>query len=176
MNIPFTFFAKPKSTFLAAIVLAFTLAFAGFAAPPKALAGEQVQAPNQAQGSAGGVGSAANAACDKYVAPNGVGSGASWTSPSGNPQAMMDELSASLGGIVCVAQGTYSTSLATQRIAGDERSKSFLLKNGVTLRGGFDKTETNAMPNGGPETTIFTGLLTDGLARSYHVFYNSALD
>jgi hypothetical protein len=74
-----------------------------------------------------------------YVTQEGTGDGASWNNASDNIQDMIDK--ASVGDEIWVAVGTYFPTRQTD--AADARSKTFLLKNGVHLYGGFAGTETS---------------------------------
>jgi hypothetical protein len=73
-----------------------------------------------------------------YVTQNGTGTGTSWAAASGNIQAMIDK--AISGDEVWVAKGTYYPT--TETIARDARSRTFLLKSGVIMYGGFVGSET----------------------------------
>ena len=74
-----------------------------------------------------------------YVKVNGTGNGTSWDSASGNIQDMIDNAEPS--DEVWVAAGNYVPT--KQTINGNELSKTFLLKNGVHLYGGFAGNEAN---------------------------------
>ena len=101
-----------------------------------------------------------------YVKVNGTGNGTSWDSASGNIQDMIDNAEA--GDEVWVAAGTYYPTKPT--IDGNELSKTFLLKNGVHLYGGFagDEADINARAksdkdgNGKIESWEFTNETTLG--------------
>jgi hypothetical protein len=73
-----------------------------------------------------------------YVKVDGTGTGTSWANAAGNIQTMIDK--AISGDEVWVSKGTYYPS--TETIARDIRSRSFVLKNGVNLYGGFAGTES----------------------------------
>ena len=73
-----------------------------------------------------------------YVKSGGTGDGTSWNNAAGNIQDMIDNASAE--DEVWVAKGTYyPTKELEPRV---ERSKTFLLKEGVHLYGGFAGNET----------------------------------
>ncbi|MDL2223630.1 T9SS type A sorting domain-containing protein [Bacteroidales bacterium OttesenSCG-928-M11] len=74
-----------------------------------------------------------------YVKADGTGNGTSWDNASGSIQNMIAKAEA--GDEVWVAKGTYYPTLELE--ARDERSKTFLLKDGVSLYGGFSGNETN---------------------------------
>ncbi len=70
----------------------------------------------------------------RFVATGGTGDGRSWASASGSLQEIL--LSASPGDEIWVASGSYRPGPP-----GSPRSATFLLPEGVTLRGGFAGTE-----------------------------------
>ena len=73
-----------------------------------------------------------------YVNQSGTGDGSSWAKAANNIQTMIDK--AVLNDEVWVAKGTYYPTAET--IARDARSRTFLLKSGVNLYGGFSGSET----------------------------------
>ena len=77
---------------------------------------------------------ALNAKTIYYVKVNRIGNGTSWANAAGNIQEMIDKAVA--GDEVWVAAGTYYPT------AGESISKSFNLKKGVNLYGGFAGNET----------------------------------
>lgn len=78
----------------------------------------------------------------RYVKEKGTGDGSSWANASGDLQKMIDASSA--GDEVWVAAGTYNPSTLIK--SSKKRSFAFILKNGVSLYGGFvgDETDRNA--------------------------------
>lgn len=74
-----------------------------------------------------------------YVKVDGIGDGTSWANAAGNIQDMIDKAIA--GDEVWVAAGTYFPTYQTSE--SDIRSKTFLIKNGVHLFGGFAGNETS---------------------------------
>ncbi len=75
----------------------------------------------------------------RYVKQNGTGDGSSWQNASADIQAMIDD--SQVGDAVWVANGIYKP---TKLIKSTKSlSKSFILKDGVSLFGGFDGTETD---------------------------------
>jgi|GEM_PF-895597 len=74
----------------------------------------------------------------RYVKVDGTGDGTSWANASNSIQTMLDN-SAS-GDEVWVAKGTYYPT--TESIARDNRSRSFVVKEGVNFYGGFAGNET----------------------------------
>ena len=76
----------------------------------------------------------------RYVSPTGAGNmdGSSWSDASADLQAMIN--AAAAGQEVWVAAGTYRPT--TQINPNEPRSKSFVMKEGVGIYGGFVGTET----------------------------------
>ncbi len=85
----------------------------------------------------------------RYVATDGSGDGSSWAAASSDLQAIID--ASESGDEIWVAAGTYKPSKLIKE--NKERSKAFILKNGVSLYGGFAGNETSKeqrqKPNGG---------------------------
>jgi len=73
-----------------------------------------------------------------YVKVSGTGDGTSWGNAAGNIQDMIDKAVA--GDEVWVAVGTY---FPTTQTGTSENSKTFLIKDGVNLYGGFAGNETS---------------------------------
>ncbi|BEG99905.1 right-handed parallel beta-helix repeat-containing protein [Bacteroides sedimenti] len=73
-----------------------------------------------------------------YVKTRGFGDGSSWASAAGNIQTMIDKAVA--GDEVWVAKGLYFPT--TETIARDARSRTYVLKDGVNVLGGFAGTES----------------------------------
>lgn len=75
----------------------------------------------------------------RYVTPGGSGDGSSWAEATDDLQAAID--ASSPGDEVWVAAGTYQPfNLINEKVA---TSYAFILKNGVSLYGGFAGTETS---------------------------------
>lgn len=113
----------------------------------------------------------------RYVKAGGTGSGASWAAASGDLQAMINA-SANTDQI-WVAAGTYyptelaAATLATGTAPTTDRDKSFILKGGVKIYGGFNGTETVLTArNFTTNVTILSGDLGvkgDKTDNAYHV-------
>ncbi|MEA4935095.1 MAG: T9SS type A sorting domain-containing protein [Paludibacter sp.] len=73
----------------------------------------------------------------RYVKVDGTGDGSSWTNASNCIQTMIDNSVS--GDEVWVAKGTYYPT--TETIARDARSRTFLLRQGVNMYGGFSGSE-----------------------------------
>jgi uncharacterized protein (DUF1499 family) len=103
-----------------------------------------------------------NAQTVYYVKADGTGNGSSWANAAGNIQDMIDK--AAKGDQIWVAKGVYYPT--TQTNASDARSKTFLMKDGVHLYGGFtgnetkisDRTRYDWDDNGKIEDWEFTGI------------------
>lgn len=81
----------------------------------------------------------------RYVKENGTGDGTSWGFASGDIQAMINAVSAAGGGEVWVAAGTYRPNRRADNlntITPGHRNNAFVLKDGVTLYGGFKGGES----------------------------------
>jgi hypothetical protein len=74
-----------------------------------------------------------------YVTENGTGNGTSWSNAAGNIQNMIDNAAAD--DEIWVAAGIYYPT--RQPDEADEMSKTFLLKDGVNLYGGFAGNESS---------------------------------
>lgn len=84
----------------------------------------------------------------RYVKPTatGTGDGSSWDNASGDLQKMIDELAESAPsqtGEVWVAAGTYTPQV--QLIGGTDYSASFRMRDGISVYGGFEGTETSKL-------------------------------
>lgn len=85
----------------------------------------------------------------RYVKPvaTGTGDGSSWENASGNLQNMIDELAKNnpqnLPGEVWVAAGTYVPQV--QVISGTTYSASFLMRDGISVYGGFAGDESSKL-------------------------------
>ncbi len=75
-----------------------------------------------------------------YVKQGATGTGASWENASGNPQAMINK--AVIGDEIWVAQGTYYPNQPVSN-ASDPRDRSFVMREGISLYGGFLGTENS---------------------------------
>lgn len=78
-------------------------------------------------------------ATTRYVSENGTGDGSSWAQASGDLQAMIDESAA--GDEVWVSAGTYRPDKLIKSTK--PTSKAFIMKDGVSIYGGFAGTETS---------------------------------
>lgn len=100
-----------------------------------------------------------------YIIEGGIGDGTSWQNASGSIQDMIDKSIS--GDEVWVAKGTYYPT--KEMIARNDRSKTFLLKEGVNLFGGFS----------GFETSISQRALSDkdgdGVIKSYELTNTTCL-
>ncbi|MCH2084993.1 MAG: T9SS type A sorting domain-containing protein [Saprospiraceae bacterium] len=98
--------------------------------------------------------------------------GSSWEDAFSNLQQAIEL--AEYGDTIWVAEGTYFST------DDDDRTKSFILKDGVALYGGFDGTETNLEErNWENNFTILSGnigALNDSTDNSYHVLYGVGTD
>ena len=74
-----------------------------------------------------------------YVKANGTGDGSSWANAAGNLQTVID--AAQAGDEIWVAQGEYKPEKLIK--TNKKTSKAFILKDGVSLYGGFAGTETS---------------------------------
>ena len=80
----------------------------------------------------------------RYVSAGATGDGTSWENASGDLQRMIDELAAAgTPGEVWVAAGTYVPQ--SQVISGTAYSASFLMRDGISVYGGFAGTETSKL-------------------------------
>lgn len=81
----------------------------------------------------------------RYVKPNATGDGTSWDNASGDLQKMIDELAENnpqnQAGEVWVAAGTYVPNV--QIISNSTYSASFRMRDGISVYGGFEGTETS---------------------------------
>jgi hypothetical protein len=91
------------------------------------------------------------------VAATGANNGISWANAYTNLQTAID--AAGLGAQIWVAAGTYKpTKYLDPKVTNDLRSRSFLLKGGVSVLGGFAGTETRLTQQNVEENeTILSG-------------------
>lgn len=115
-----------------------------------------------------------SASAQKYVKPvsTGTGDGSSWTDASSDLQAMIN--ASATGEEVWVVAGTYKPTQKLLGISTDNRDKTFILKAGVKIFGGFGGTETLLTErNMDTNVTILSGdLNSDDVASmgdAYHV-------
>ena len=120
----------------------------------------------------------ASAAGIIYVnaAASGANDGTSWTNAYTElGQALTN---AAIGDEIWVAAGTYQPQVATD--IADPRTKTFSLKNGVALYGGFAGTETlRTQRNPALHMTVLSGdigVSGDASDNAYHVVYASGVD
>ena len=127
--------------------------------------------------------SIANAAI-RYVKPTATGSGdgSTWTNASADLQAIINALSS--GDEVWVAAGTYlPTVIVPGNVVTDNRGKSFQMKSGVSVYGGFNGSETLlTQRNWTTNPTILSGDLDNNdnpadfsnhANNSYHVVFTN---
>ncbi|MFR9164966.1 MAG: choice-of-anchor Q domain-containing protein [Dysgonomonas sp.] len=131
----------------------------------------------------------ASAQHQRFVKQDATGTGASWDSPSGDLQAMIDEVNdIGEGGEIWVAAGTYYPTIpAGWAGQSDPRNRSFLMRKNVKVYGGFAGGETSidARDLKANETILSGDLNKDGIRNvgdAYHVVVfagdlgNSTLD
>jgi hypothetical protein len=114
----------------------------------------------------------------RYVKQGGTGDGSSWTNASGDLQAMINATGVEQ---VWVAQGTYKPT-GTSAVSSSARDLSFVMKNGVTIYGGFVGNETGLSQRpvvnpvtGNPSSSTLSGdigAVGDNTDNSYHVIRN----
>lgn len=115
----------------------------------------------------------------RYVKPvaTGTGDGSSWENASGNLQNMIDELAKNnpqnLPGEVWVAAGTYVPQV--QVISGTTYSASFLMRDGISVYGGFagdesskQEREVSKMPWNFVNKTILEGFYYEHSKTSWN--------
>lgn len=125
-----------------------------------------------------------------YVSTSGSGFSAivnhdSWDDATNELQEAINALSANGGGEIWVESGLY-TPTHTYDGSEDTRRRSFVMREGVTVIGGFDGTETsleqrdnfgynwnNGNPSAQANATVFSGDL--GGESAYHVVYTNGL-
>ena len=110
-----------------------------------------------------------------YVRSSSSGDGRSWETASGNLQDMIDAAFDSGGGTVWVAEGTYYPSCFLPGHTGP-REKSFILKKGVKLFGGFPGSGAPEATDRDPKTyeSILSGDLGepgDQSDNAIHIVY-----
>lgn len=111
----------------------------------------------------------------RFVKANDAGAGTSWDDAYGNLQDAIDASSA--GDMIWVAEGTYYPSYKPN--GATDRDKTFLLKSGVKIYGGFAGTESAlSQQNWNENQTILSGELNadgtpgndgDATNNTYHV-------
>lgn len=101
----------------------------------------------------------------RYVKVDGTGDGSSWVNASNSIQTMIDNSTS--GDEVWVAKGTYYPT--TETIARDSRSKTFLVKSGVNLYGGFSGSESAITQRS------LADLNSDGKIDSYELVNSTVL-
>lgn len=121
--------------------------------------------------------SATISATVRYVRPTatGTGTGDSWANASANLQAMIN--ASALGDEVWVAEGTYKPAVDVFGNASptDPREKTFYIKDGVNVYGGFLPTGTPTFASRAPTTNITklsADIDNDGIwnnTNAYHV-------
>jgi len=125
-----------------------------------------------------------------YVSTSGSGFSAignhdSWDNATDELQEAINALFANGGGEIWVESGTYRPT-HTYDGSGDSRRRSFVMREGVSVIGGFAGTETslderenygynwnNGNPSAQANATVFTGDL--GSESAYHVVYTNGL-
>ncbi|WP_460926551.1 beta strand repeat-containing protein [Spirosoma agri] len=110
----------------------------------------------------------------RYVKQGGTGDGSSWTTASGDLQAMINALGVQQ---VWVAQGTYKPGPPNNT----DQSISFAMKDGVAIYGGFVGTEANLSDRrlGSPSSTTLSGdigTVGNNADNSYHVIFKRRND
>ena len=119
--------------------------------------------------------SATTVQCFVKASATGANTGVSWTDA-------FTDLQSALGGSSCtevwVASGTYKPTVATN--LADLRTRTFALKNGVAIYGGFAGTETlRSQRNPSTNSTFLSGeigIQGDPTDNSYHVVLGSGLN
>jgi len=108
-----------------------------------------------------------------YVKEGSAGSGTNWADAYGDLQDGLDD--ADPCDVIWVAEGTYYPTAKTGGTG--ERYRTFQMKNGVAIYGGFANTGDPTMPDRDPNSyeTILSGDIGTGSVSSdncYHVFYH----
>jgi hypothetical protein len=104
----------------------------------------------------------ANAQITRYVreSASSTGSGSSWTNASSDLQAMINSVALNGGGVVRVAAGTYKpTTNLSDAVVSNSRQRTFHVKDGVTILGGFDSA--TGLRNSETNQTILSGDFSD---------------
>jgi hypothetical protein len=114
------------------------------------------------------------ASAQKYVKPtiSGTGDGSSWVNASGDLQGMIN--ASAVGEEVWVVAGTYKPTEKLLNTSVDDRDKTFILRAGVKIYGGFNGSETllaerDIVAN---ETILSGDLNNDNIASTgdyYHI-------
>ncbi len=110
-----------------------------------------------------------------HVGPTalGTGDGTTWPNRMGSLSQGLSQASTGqtvMERTVWVMQGSYAPSVLGERVAGDVRSRSFVIAKKVELYGGFAGSETSFNSRVGLfRQTVLTGDLGSGLGRAYNV-------
>jgi len=118
-----------------------------------------------------------------YVKSGASGDGSSWSSSTGDLQAAINDAAAAAessgeSAMVYVAEGDYYP--VNERISGDPRSASFIMKNKVEIYGGFRNTGDPVFADRDPESnlTILSGDIgtTDNISDNVYQLIRNNFD